>query len=107
MNANIPVGSTITARYWTIPSNYTVGSNHATKTEALAVAIDELQARVNAHNTRPENKNCPLPERLWVDLRWEVAYPDGGGVDTVAERFEYPDLASARQALDFAKRIEA
>lgn len=103
----IPVGATLTATYWAVPGHYGPGTTHASRGDALAAAIDIRQAQVDAPAANPANRGYPHPERIDVDLRWKMAYPDGGGIDMVAERFTYDSLAEARRALELAVRYAA
>lgn len=101
----IPVGSVIERRYWSAPRGYVnPGAEFETEIDALAYAVANLKAEVQAHDTRRSGKsvpwNVPLPERITIDLRWVVKYPQGGSIDTPVTRTIYANIADAEAALE-------
>jgi len=95
----VPVGSVLAHAYWTTPTGYTTGTDeYASRGDALLAAIRAKEAQVAEH-ARGMNRSVPLPERITIDLRWHLKYPNGGGLETVAERCEYESIAEAKAAL--------
>ena len=107
--ASIPAGSIITSASWDIPTNYSTGLSFHSKKVALNFAIGEMMSSVARHerfNAGRGDTAYPLPERITVDLRWDVQLPgDGGSINFVASRVEYESIAEAREALALLQRF--
>ena len=88
----IPVGSTLTDRYWTVPGHYGEGERFGSEEEALAFGIAEREASSQAR-------------ALTIDFRWTVTFPArhelglASGTDFVAGRTTYDTLDDARAHL--------
>lgn len=99
--ATIPVGATLTRVYFCEPDDYTPSSRHGehdTYVEALEASIAAKQRVLAA----AADTDRIVHERLTIDVRWLLAYPDGGSLDTVAQRTRYDNLA---EAIEHAERI--
>ena len=103
----IPVGATITAATWNVPTSYTEGFAFDTRELALIFAINQMVSAVEVHNTfyaQRSGVTIPLPERITIDLRWTLSYP-GGSENLVAQRTEYATIADAREALALFRKF--
>jgi hypothetical protein len=102
----IPAGAVLRDAYWAVPTSYTTGDRFDSHGDALADAIERKREAVRRHAERDSSElGVPLPERITVDLRWSMEWePDAdnpsSGLDFVAHRFEYDDIAAAQDALD-------
>ncbi len=101
--AGIPVGATLTAATWHVAGLYGPGHPHETERDALLTGIALIEERIERHNAAYASlAHGPVsdpPERFSVDLRWRMAYPEGGGIEFTARRTTYADLAEAREHL--------
>ncbi|SDH40423.1 hypothetical protein [Microbacterium sp. 77mftsu3.1] len=99
--AAIPAGATITRTRWAVPGHYGTRTEFDWEDEALAHAISEREAAQAKHVEfyPDEASRIPLPESITIDLRWNIDYPSGGGLDTVASRTVYETLDEARATL--------
>ena len=102
----VPVGTTITAATWNVPTSYTEGVAFDTRELALIFAINEMVSAVEVHNEFHFSKPffVRLPERITIDLRWTLSYP-GGSENLVAQRTEYASIADAREALALFRKF--
>ena len=112
---NIPTGTTLMRAYWAVPGYGSIGAQFADQAAALRTAIDATQAAVGKHNNHyapdtgtaptPKNSVIPLPQRITLDLRWILGYPEGGGTDIVMSRIEYDDIADAQYHLNLLDKF--
>lgn len=92
--ASIPQGATVTRTYWTVPQHGTIGDDFSTQGAAIRAAIERREAYLAT--LQPGHF---VPSTIYVDLRWGMQYPDGGGVDLTMQRTTYDTLADARDHL--------
>lgn len=90
--AGIPQGATVTRKYWTIAEHYTIGDAFPTQGAAIRAAIEAREAYLAT--LQPGHL---VPSTIYVDLRWDMQYPDGGGVDLTMQRTTYDTLADAKE----------
>lgn len=89
----VPVGSTIVDRYYTIPTHYTEGDRFDSWDEAVVEARRRYEAALAQHRERlagyasDDHMVNLAKNNVKIALRWEIKYPDGGGLDTEIERF--------------------
>ena len=98
---SFPIGSTLSAASWHVPTLYSAGIEFDTKELALIYALNEKESDILRHKTFYAMRGGFLfvfPEQITIDFRWTLAY-SGGSTDLVASRFVYPTLADAREAL--------
>lgn len=100
----IPVGSTITTTGWHITEHYTVGDRYETEADALREAIRRVHLTMDEYNARGQ---AFYGGQITIDLRWFVAFPEGGGMDFPARRMHYPSVGQAQEHLDRIERIAA
>lgn len=106
-----PIGSIIERAYWSAPHGYVnPGPEYATELEALEAAVERMKGEVARYELNQGSywaKEVPLPERITIDLRWFIRYPQpkGGGVDAVISRFEYENIAAAEAAIERHKKF--
>lgn len=101
--ASMPVGAVIERVYFADPGDSS--SLFDSYADALTATIARHEDAETRHRdfherTRSMGIYLPLPERLWIDCRWKMTYPAGGGLDTVASRTAYDTLAEAREHLE-------
>lgn len=91
--AAIPLGATITRRYFCEPGHGAIARNgeFGTHRDALVMAIEAKKAALDA-----QPRDGLLSETIVIDVRWVMAFPDGGSQDSLAERFTYDNLADAQ-----------
>lgn len=97
----IPEGATIRRRYWAVPDTYTVGPEFATEREAIEHGLIARREAINSDAAARgiTVEQSLVPERFSVDLRWDMTYPAGGGMDVIARRTTYGSLDEATEHL--------
>lgn len=98
--ASIPQGATVARIYWTVPQHGTRGDEFPTQGAAIRAAVEQRETYLAT--LQPGNF---VPETIYVDLRWDMQYPDGGGVDLTMQRTTYDTLADAKDHLARIKRF--
>jgi hypothetical protein len=90
--ALVPVGATITRRYYTVPQHHTTGDEFDTWDDAVRAAQQRRQDLVASLTgtlggwSAPEDIERTADVQVVVALRWTLRYPDGGGLDTEVQR---------------------
>lgn len=101
---SVPEGAVIERIYYAVPSNIVPlididNDQRGSMAQALDAAIK------NATETEAKVTLPSFKAHVTVDVRWVMKYPQGGGQDTVAQRFHYDDIADAQAHLDRINRF--
>lgn len=115
--------STITRVYYCSPGEYSPnqsGMEHTNYRDALLEAIERVTDKIRQHRERfeervrriregnartdsevePEPTYEPIPETLWVDVRWIISYDARPLTDVLVSRTRYDHLDDAVAHLD-------
>lgn len=98
---NIPEGATIVRTYLAIPGLCGIGDEFPNTPEGWADAVEAAQAKkaalvesitesLGSFGT-PDGVEQTANVQVRIDLRWKMAYPQGGGIDTVIESYKDVD----------------
>jgi hypothetical protein len=85
--ALIPIGATLVKAAWFIPGLYTEGAEYPSRLAAL-----EYIASLEPKSSKT------------LDLRWKLAYPNGGGQDLVIQRIVFGTMEDVQYMIDAIKR---
>jgi hypothetical protein len=92
MSTSVPVGSTLTRIYYTVPGLYSVGTERATLDDAVH------EARWQKDEGWRKNEDGV---RVWIDERWVMTRPgeQGGTTDLMVDRTEFYPTETREQWL--------
>lgn len=101
---SIPAGAVLEGTFWCVPTLYTSGDDYGTHRAALEAGIARKEEELGKAAEVRGDEASFIPETINVDLRWLMKWEPtdanpAGGIDMVATRYSYPDLATAREAL--------
>lgn len=107
----IPEGTVLEKAHWSIPQHYSTGDSIETQAEALEQAIALMEKTIEQHRAvrGASYDRCPLPETIWIDLRWTLRFPESHRttrLDTPVTRYTYESLSEAREALERLRTYE-
>lgn len=90
--STIPLGSTLTRRYYAVPEEYSTGTEYETISEATIAALEKWAA---------VDTDMPINPPV-IDERWVLTYPDGAGHQDVL--FSRDTVASYSTSAPFFSR---
>ncbi len=89
----IPPGTVIQRVYYAVPGHYATDSEHDDWNSAVRAAqakrerlIKELTASMGAYASTEWIAETADVQTI-IELRWNMKFPDGGGIDTPVEKY--------------------
>ena len=104
---SVPVGAVLRRAYYAVPKDYTTGQSWPATADGWRAACRAANTRadlardavlgggrVRHRQTADYAEQC-AKARAFVDLRWDMAFPQGGGADVAVERTNVRHLDEA------------